>query len=79
LTERDKGDVRFIVADNGVGMSEETRSKLFSRFFSTKDGHGTGLGLCVSDKMVSEHGGNISVQSSLGKGSVFTIRIEDIE
>jgi PAS domain S-box-containing protein len=77
--ERDKGDVRFIVADNGVGMSEETRSKLFSRFFSTKDGHGTGLGLCVSDKMVSEHGGNISVQSSLGKGSVFTIRIEDIE
>jgi len=79
LVKRGKGDLRFVVADNGVGMTEETRTKLFSRFFSTKEGRGTGLGLCVTDKLVTEHGGDISVESSPGKGSVFTIRIEDIE
>jgi PAS domain S-box-containing protein len=77
--KRGDGDLRFIVADNGAGMTEETRSKLFSRFFTTKESRGTGLGLCVTDKMVTEHGGDISVESTLGKGSVFTIRIEDIE
>jgi len=76
--KRDEGGLRFIVADNGVGMTEETLGRLFSRFFSTKEGHGTGLGLCVTDKLVTEHEGDISVESSLGKGSVFTIRIEDI-
>jgi len=77
--KRGNGDLRFIVADNGAGMTEETRSKLFSRFFTTKESRGTGLGLCVTDKMVTEHGGDISVESTLGKGSVFTIRIDDIE
>jgi PAS domain S-box-containing protein len=77
--KRGDGDLRFIVADNGAGMTEETRSKLFSRFFTTKEGRGTGLGLCVTGKMVTEHGGDISVESRLGKGSVFTMRIEDIE
>jgi signal transduction histidine kinase len=77
--KRGNGDLRFIVADNGAGMTEETRSKLFSRFFTTKESRGTGLGLCVTDKMVTEHRGDISVESTLGKGSVFTIRIEDIK
>jgi len=77
--KRGRGELLFTVADNGVGMTEETRSKLFSRFFSTKDGHGTGLGLCVTDKLVTEHGGDISIESSPGKGSTFTIRIEDID
>ena len=76
--KRGKGDLRFIVADNGVGMSEDTRNKLFSRFFSTKGGRGTGLGLCVTQKIIEEHGGNISVQSSPGKGSIFTISLQDI-
>jgi PAS domain S-box-containing protein len=73
--KRGKEDIRFIVVDNGAGMTEETRKKLFSRFFSTKEGHGTGLGLCVTDKLVKEHGGKILVESSPGKGSAFTIRI----
>jgi len=75
--ERGGGNLRFVVRDNGAGMTEETRAKLFSRFFSTKEGRGTGLGLCVTDKIVTEHGGDISVTSSPGKGSVFTIRIDD--
>jgi len=77
--KRDGAALRFIVGDNGVGMTEETVSKLFSRFFSTKEGHGTGLGLCVSDKLVTEHGGKISVESSFGKGSVITIQMEDVD
>jgi len=77
--ERSKGELRFVVADNGVGMTEETRRKLFSRFFSTKEGRGTGLGLCVTEKLVKEHAGHVTVQSSQGKGSVFTIHIKELE
>lgn len=76
--KRDGKGLRFIVADNGVGMTDETLGKLFSRFFSTKEGHGTGLGLCVTEKLVTEHGGGISVESAPGKGSVFTIRIQEL-
>jgi len=63
------------VEDNGVGMDEETRSKLFTKFFSTKGPFGTGLGLLVAHKVVTEHGGTISAQSSPGQGSVFTVRL----
>jgi signal transduction histidine kinase len=76
---RGEGDFRFIVTDNGVGMSDDVRNKLFSRFFSTKEGRGTGLGLCVSDKIVAEHRGHMQVESSPGKGSAFTIRIQDMD
>ena len=76
--KRGEGDLRFIVADNGVGMSEDTRNKLFSRFFSTKDGRGTGLGLCVTQKIIEEHGGKIGVESSPKRGSTFTISLPDI-
>jgi len=74
--ERDKEGVRFRVSDNGVGMNQEIQKKLFSRFFSTKEGRGTGLGLCVTEKIVGEHGGDICVESTPGKGSVFTIRFQ---
>ncbi|MFO7987588.1 MAG: ATP-binding protein, partial [Desulfatiglandaceae bacterium] len=75
--ERGETEVRFRVTDNGAGMSDEIRKKLFTRFFSTKEGRGTGLGLCVTEKIVGEHGGDISVESTPGKGSAFTIRIQN--
>jgi len=75
--ERAGDALQFMVRDNGVGMSEETRSKLFSRFFSTKEGRGTGLGLCVTDKIVKEHGGTMTVASTPGKGSTFTIQVHE--
>ena len=62
------------VEDNGAGMDEETRSKLFTRLYSTKGTFGTGLGLLVSHKVATEHGGTISVQSTPGAGSTFTVR-----
>lgn len=62
------------VVDNGTGISEENRKKLFEPFFSTKQtGQGTGLGLYVAKSIVESFRGTISVQSSLGSGSAFSI------
>ena len=63
------------VSDNGCGMDEEVKGRLFTSFFSTKGGKGTGLGLLVTQKIVKEHGGTIVVKSEKGKGSTFTVRI----
>ena len=68
------GMVRFDVKDNGCGMSEEVRAKLFSSFFSTKGVKGTGLGLLVTAKLVEEHKGTIDVASTEGEGTTFSIR-----
>ena len=67
-------EIVVTVADNGIGMSDEVRSKLFVRFFSTKGGQGTGLGLPVVKKVVEEHGGTLEVESKLGRGSAFHLR-----
>ena len=71
----DDGMVKFEVSDNGCGMDEETKEKLFTSFFTTKEGRGTGLGLLNTQKIVQEHGGTITVNSQPGKGSTFTIRM----
>jgi signal transduction histidine kinase len=67
--------VGVVVADIGVGMSAETRSRIFQPFFSTRAGNGagTGLGLSVSLQVVEGHGGTIEVESTPGKGSAFTV------
>jgi len=67
--------VFFEVQDNGIGMDQETREKLFCMFFSSKGMEGTGLGLFIANKIVTKHGGKISVESNLGKGTRFLIRI----
>jgi signal transduction histidine kinase len=54
-------------------MDEEVRKKMFTSFFSTKGSEGTGLGLLVTQKIVQEHGGTITVDVESGKGSIFTI------
>lgn len=71
----DEGMVKFEVSDNGCGMDEETKKKLFTGFFTTKEGRGTGLGLLNTQKIVQENGGTITVNSQPGKGSTFTIRM----
>jgi signal transduction histidine kinase len=69
-----KGRLRIRVIDDGPGMPESTRDKVFEPFFSTKpSGEGTGLGLSVSYGIIREHHGEISVDSNPGLGSVFTI------
>ena len=62
--------------DNGIGMEEETVSKVFDPFFTTKDlGVGTGLGLNLSYMIVEAHGGWIKVESEYGKGTTFRVLI----
>ena len=61
-------------ANDGVGMDYEIRKKIFSSFFSTKaTGKGTGLGLLTTRKIVQEHGGSVSFDSTEGAGSVFRL------
>ncbi|BBO90895.1 PAS domain S-box protein [Desulfosarcina ovata] len=76
ITSREDGGdmVRFDICDNGSGMSEEVKAKLFSSFFSTKGVKGTGLGLLVTAKLVEEQKGTIDVTSTEGKGTTFTLR-----
>lgn len=68
--------VRIEIADEGAGMSDETRAKVFEPFFTTKrPGEGTGLGLSTAYGIVKQTGGFIFVDSALGKGTVFTLLI----
>ena len=60
-------------SDNGMGMPDDVRQKIFEPFFSTKGAHGTGLGLSVSYSIIERHAGSISVVSEPGKGTSFMI------
>ena len=72
-TRRDGDGVAVEVADTGAGIAPEVLPKIFDPFFTTKDfGKGTGLGLSISYKIVQQHGGRISVESTPGGGSKFT-------
>ena len=72
-TEGDRVVIRG--ADNGCGMSEETRRRVFEPFFTTKGAQGNGLGLAVVWGIMARHGGEIAVDSALGQGTTFTIRL----
>lgn len=71
----DTDEIILTVIDNGEGMSESTRQRLFEPFHSTKGLRGTGLGLVVTKKVVDEHGGTITVESTQGVGTTFTVRL----
>ena len=76
-TEKIDNQIIIKVKDNGVGMSEATKAKIFQPFFTTKPtGQGTGLGLSLAyDIITKEHGGTINVESIEGEGTEFVISL----
>jgi signal transduction histidine kinase len=72
VAERKEKQVEIIFADNGSGISSENLKRIFNLYFTTKS-KGSGIGLSVVQKIISEHNGLISVQSEPGKGTIFTI------
>jgi len=67
--------VEILVQDTGTGMSEETRLRVFDPFFTTKDKAGMGLGLAVSYGIIRRHDATVDVESQLGVGTTFRIRL----
>ena len=72
--------VDIAVKDEGIGIERNEHSRIFERFYSaderiSRSTGGTGLGLSIAEHIVLAHGGRILVQSQLGKGSTFTIRL----
>jgi len=70
-----ESEILITVDDNGAGIPEHIRQRIFDVFFSTKGSQGTGLGLAVTKKIIEEHGGSIEVQSSEDQGTKFFIRL----
>ena len=75
-----ENELEIAVEDNGIGIANSELSKVFDKFFRSDDDNvrrenGSGLGLSLSQEVVRLHGGDIEVQSELGKGSRFTIRL----
>jgi len=71
--QKDYIEVR--IADTGQGIPKEDLSKIFEPFYTTKGKHGTGIGLAVTWRIIDNHGGNINVESEVGKGTTFIVHL----
>jgi len=75
-TYAEENSVYIRISDTGSGIPEENLKKIFDAFYTTKSaGKGTGLGLSISYKIIQEHKGEIFVESEVGKGTTFTIKL----
>jgi signal transduction histidine kinase/DNA-binding response OmpR family regulator len=80
IVEPDGEHFRVVVSDNGVGIREEDRQRIFDAFFQAQDNKpGTGIGLNIVRNIVDLHHGTISVESEVGKGSTFTVVLPSVQ
>ncbi|HEY6803428.1 MAG TPA: response regulator [Pyrinomonadaceae bacterium] len=80
VARNEDGKVIVEVTDNGVGIPPDNLPKIFEPFFTTKEvGKGTGLGLAVCYGILTEHGGSLDVQSTIGIGTTFTITLPAVK
>lgn len=82
-TQNVKRGIEFSITDNGIGMSKDSQKLIFERFYRVHTGNihdvkGFGLGLSYVKAMTEAHGGKVSVQSEVGKGSTFTVFLPEI-
>jgi signal transduction histidine kinase/DNA-binding response OmpR family regulator/ligand-binding sensor domain-containing protein len=80
LSDKGTKNLELVISDQGIGISEDNKSKIFDRFFKVensemKNQEGTGLGLSIVKELVELHHGSIDVESALGSGTTFTIKI----
>jgi signal transduction histidine kinase len=80
FAERDRAELVVQVSDTGLGISQEDQDKLFREFFRSTNPDalqrpGSGLGLVIAERIARRHGGRITVDSALGKGTTFTVRL----
>jgi two-component system NtrC family sensor kinase len=75
-TWREGDNIYASVSDTGCGIPDEARGRIFEPFFTTKEvGKGTGLGLPICYDIIHKHSGEITVESTVGKGTTFTVRM----
>lgn len=72
-TEVRDAQLRLIVRDDGIGIPEEHLAHIFEPFYTTKESGGSGLGLAISQNIVERHGGSITVESAVGRGTTFRV------
>lgn len=77
VRKNQSNQIEFVVSDNGIGMDQATKEKMFSLFFTSKGAKGTGLGMFISSRIIHYHGGSVEANSTKGQGSCFTIRIPE--
>ncbi len=69
------GQIRIVVADNGMGMDQEERDRIFTPYFTTKK-RGTGLGLYIAQKIIKDHQGTIQIETAKNQGTTFVLIFE---
>ena len=75
-TRNEGGDIVVSISDTGKGIAPENLTRIFEPFFTTKEvGKGTGLGLSISYDIIKKHGGIMTVESEVGAGTTFTVRL----
>ncbi len=80
IVQHDGGVVRYVVRDTGIGIAQEHRDQIFDAFWqveqpSTRRVGGTGLGLSVTRRLARLLGGDVTMESSVGEGSAFTVTL----